>query len=125
MDEGALGMMTTPEGGMAARKQAIRVPPAAGALEIAEAYRRGLGVEAIARRAGLPVREVYWLLGRENVTIRPARVARGPRPDTLELLRRIRRLRADGLSYKQISRLCGIAPGTVGVMLSTFREVEL
>jgi DNA-binding CsgD family transcriptional regulator len=43
----------------------------------------------------------------------------------LELLRRIRQLRAEGLSYKQIARSCGIAPGTVGVMLSTFREVEL
>jgi len=93
--------------------------------EIAEAYRRGLGVEAIARRVGLPVREVYWQLGRENVTIRPAPVARGPRPDTLELLRRLRRLRAEGCTYKEIARLCGIAPGTVGVMLSTFREVEL
>jgi DNA-binding IclR family transcriptional regulator len=43
----------------------------------------------------------------------------------LELLRCIRRLRDDGHTYKQIARLCGIAPGTVGVMLSTFREVEL
>jgi hypothetical protein len=99
--------------------------PQPGAGEIAEAYRRGLGVEAIARRTGVPVREVYWLLGRENVAIRPPRVARGPKPDTLELLRRIRRLREDGHTYKQIARLCGIAPGTVGVMLSTFREVEL
>jgi hypothetical protein len=100
-------------------------PPVIAASEIADAYRSGLGVEAIARRVRLPVREVYWVLGRENVSIRPARVARGPKPDTLELLRRIRQLRAEGLSYKQIARSCGIAPGTVGVMLSTFREVEL
>ncbi len=125
MDEGAPRMMTTREVGLAAREQAVQLPPAAGTSEIAEAYRRGLGVEAIARRAGLPVRDVYWLLGRENVTIRPARVARGPKPDTLELLRRIRRLRAEGCTYKEVARLCGIAPGTVGVMLSTFREVEL
>ena len=32
---------------------------------------------------------------------------------------------AEGFTYKQIGRTCGIAPGTVGVMLSTFREVEL
>ena len=82
-------------------------------------------MEAIARRTGVPVREVYWLLGRHNVAIRPARVARGPKPDTLHLLRRIRQMRADGMTYKQIARTCGIAPGTVGVMLSTFREVEL
>ena len=118
-------MTTTSQGGLAAREQAVQLPPGAAASEIAEAYRRGLGVEVIARRAGRPVREVYWLLGRENVSIRPARVARGPKPDTLELLQRIRGLRADGHSYKQIARLCGIAPGTVGVMLSTFREVEL
>jgi hypothetical protein len=92
---------------------------------IAAAYRRGIGVEAIARRTGVPVREVYWLLGRQNVAIRPARVARGPKPETLELLRRIRQMRAEGCTYKQIGRSCGIAPGTVGVMLSTFREVEL
>jgi hypothetical protein len=97
----------------------------ADAGQIAEAYRRGLGVEAIARRTGVPVREVYWLLGRQNVAIRPARVARGPKPDTIELLRRIRQMRAEGMTYKQIGRTCGIAPGTVGVMLSTFREVEL
>ena len=125
MDEGAPGIMTPSEGGLTARVRAVRPPPTASAGEIAEAYRRGLGVEAIARRAGLPVREVYWLLGRENVTIRPARVASGPKPDTLELLRRLRRLRADGHTYKEIARRCGIAPGTVGVMLSTFREVEL
>ena len=101
------------------------VPQAADPLRIAEAYRGGLGVEAIARRTGVPVREVYWLLGRHNVAIRPARVARGPKPDTLHLLRRIRQMRADGMTYKQIARTCGIAPGTVGVMLSTFREVEL
>ena len=97
----------------------------ADAGQIAEAYRGGLGVEAIARRTGVPVREVYWLLGRQNVAIRPARVARGPKPDTIELLRRIRQMRAEGMTYKQIGRTCGIAPGTVGVMLSTFREVEL
>ena len=97
----------------------------AGSAEIAAAYREGLGVEAIARRCGLPVREVYWLLGRENVAIRPARVARGIKPDTVELIRRMRRMRAEGFTYKQIARSCGIAPGTVGVMLSTFREVEL
>jgi hypothetical protein len=97
----------------------------ASTAEIAAAYRSGLGVEAIARRAKLPVREVYWVLGRENVAIRPARVAKGPKPDTLDLLRRIRALRAEGCSYKQIGRACGIAPGTVGVMLSTFREVEI
>lgn len=102
-------------------------PPLAGTKEtaIAEAYRRGLGVEAIARRMSVPVREVYWLLGRQNVAIRPARVAKGPKPDTLELLRRIRQMRAEGCTYKQIGRSCGIAPGTVGVMLSTFREVDL
>lgn len=99
--------------------------PRPGGAQIAQAYRRGLGVEAIARKAGLPVREVYWLLGRENVAIRPARVARGPRPDTLELVARIRKMRAEGFTYKQIGRHCGIAPGTVGVMLSTFREIEL
>ena len=99
--------------------------PRAGGPEIATAYRQGLGIEAIARRVGLPAREVYWLLGRENVAIRPARVARGTKPDTIELLRRIRRMRDDGFTYKQIARTCGIAPGTVGVMLSTFREVEL
>jgi hypothetical protein len=98
--------------------------PADGS-QIAEAYRRGLGVEAIARRTGVPVREVYWLLGRQNVAIRPARVARGPKPETIELMRRIRQMRAEGCTYKQIGRSCGIAPGTVGVMLSTFREVEL
>jgi hypothetical protein len=101
------------------------VPGGADPLRIAEAYRDGLGVEAIARRAGVPVRQVYWLLGRQNVAIRPARVAPGPKPDTLELLRRIRQMRADGMTYKQIARTCGSAPGTVGVMLSTFREVEL
>ncbi len=122
MDEGALISAPTEGEPPAAR---LLGTPQRGPTEIAEAYRRGLGVEAIARRTGVPVREVYWLLGRENVAIRPARVARGPKPDTLELIRRIRRLREDGHTYKQIARLCGIAPGTVGVMLSTFREVEL
>jgi hypothetical protein len=102
-----------------------RAERGAAGPQIAAAYRQGLGIEAIARRAGLPVREVYWLLGRENVAIRPARVARGTKPDTIELLRRIRRMREEGFTYKQIGRTCGIAPGTVGVMLSTFREVEL
>ena len=118
-------MITTLQCEPAASEQVARVPPGIAASEIAKAYRSGLGVEAIARRSGMPVREVYWVLGRENVSIRPGRVARGPKPDTLELLRHIRQLRADGLSYKQIARSCGIAPGTVGVMLSTFREVEL
>jgi hypothetical protein len=116
-------------GGLPAGEPGATTPPSAapkpGGREIAAAYRQGLGIEAIARRAGLPVREVYWLLGRENVAIRPPRVARGTRPDTIELLRRIRRMRGDGFTYKQIARSCGIAPGTVGVMLSTFREVEL
>lgn len=67
-----------------------RAERGAAGPQIAAAYRQGLGIEAIARRAGLPVREVYWLLGRENVAIRPARVARGTKPDTIELLRRIR-----------------------------------
>jgi DNA-directed RNA polymerase specialized sigma24 family protein len=112
-----------------AADEARAEPPApAGGTEgsaIAEAYLRGLGVEAIARRTGVPVREVYWLLGRQNVAIRPARVAKGPKPETIELLRRIRQMRAEGCTYKQIGRSCGIAPGTVGVMLSTFREVDL
>ncbi|MGH6893034.1 MAG: hypothetical protein ACREEP_12310 [Dongiaceae bacterium] len=125
MDEGAPGMTTMPEAGLATRERSAQSPPTASAAEIAAVYRRGLGVEAIARRAGLPVREVYWLLGRQNVAIRPARVARGPKPDTLELLRRLRQLRAEGHTYKEMARRCGIAPGTVGVMLSTFREVEL
>ena len=118
------------EGAFTGAGQALREPPpavaqAADGIQIAEAYRRGLGVEAIARRTGVPVREVYWLLGRQNVAIRPARVARGPKPETIELMRRIRQMRAEGCTYKQIGRSCGIAPGTVGVMLSTFREVEL
>ncbi|HXV24171.1 MAG TPA: helix-turn-helix domain-containing protein [Alphaproteobacteria bacterium] len=122
MDEGA--SISAPRGAQPPiGRLSGRSQPGAG--EIAQAYRRGLGVEAIARRTGVPVREVYWMLGRENVAIRPARVARGPKPETLELLRCIRRLRDDGHTYKQIARLCGIAPGTVGVMLSTFREVEL
>ena len=108
-----------------AASEPMPAPPVIPGSKIADAYRSGLGGEAKARRVGLPVREVSWVLGRENVSIRPARVARGPKPDTLELLRRIRQLRAEGLSYKQIARSCGIAPGTVGVMLSTFREVEL
>jgi hypothetical protein len=116
-------------GAFTAADEARPEPPAAVAGAdggaIADAYRRGLGVEAIARRTGVPVREVYWLLGRQNVAIRPARVAKGPKPETLELMRRIRQMRAEGCTYKQIGRSCGIAPGTVGVMLSTFREVEL
>ena len=117
-------------GAFTAADEARRDPPAAEAAgangsAIAEAYSRGLGVEASARRTGVPVREVYWLLGRQNVAIRPARVAKGPRPETIELLRRIRQMRAEGCTYKQIGRSCGIAPGTVGVMLSTFREVDL
>src|SRR5688572_18979541 len=124
MEEGALPLAGRPAWQTAPTEAETRRPPPA-ARDVAAAYREGLGVEAIARRTGLPVREVYWLLGRENVAIRPARVARGPRPDTLELLRRIRQMRTDGFTYKQIARTCGIAPGTVGVMLSTFREVEL
>ena len=125
MDEGALqrGERAAWDAAVPAEMEPAPLRPAG--CDIAEAYRGGLGVEAIARRKGLPVREVYWLLGRENVAIRPARVPKGPKPDTIELLRRIRQMRAEGCTYKEIGRTCGIAPGTVGVMLSTFREVEL
>ncbi|MCI0429999.1 MAG: hypothetical protein L0210_05585 [Rhodospirillales bacterium] len=118
-------MMTTSQDGPAPGGPEAPLLSSASVAQIAEAYRGGLGVETIARRTGLPVRDVYWVLGRENVAIRPARVARGTKPETLRLLRRIRRLRAEGHTYKEIGRLCGIAPGTVGVMLSTFREIEL
>src|SRR5262245_15634470 len=77
-----------------------------GWAEIVAAYRTGLGVEVIARRVRLPVRQIYWVLGRENVPIRSSPARRGTRQSTFELLRRIRAMRAAGSSYKQIARVC-------------------
>lgn len=93
--------------------------------EVADLYAQGIGIEVIGLRLRIPRGHVIWLLGRANVPIRPRGRYRGPKLKTLELVRRVRELRAQGLLYKQIAHELGTTEKSLGVLLSTHREVEL